>query len=374
MAKRYTEEKRTYIVALYQNGSTVPELCAKYGLSRSSLYGWIRQHSGGPAKTKSAREIYLLEKEIERLRITNEILINCGCSIIAPLQEKLPAIERLKGHYSIHALCGTLGVNRATFYNYLLRRPEKTMIQQQDKVLKPFILEIFEKSGRRFGARKIRAKLMENDYVISERRTARLMKEMGLSSKAPRRNPNAANDREYKYYPNRLKRQFLQEAPNLVWVSDITYVRVGDVFHYLCVVIDLFSRKVLSYAISPFIDTELVTAAFEKAFTDRHQPQGLMFHSDQGAQYMAYEFRTLLRKYQVIQSFSKPGVPFDNAVAESFFASIKKEEFRRSFYNTEEELHKAVREYIEYFNDYRPHQRMGFQTPNQVERDFYNSL
>jgi putative transposase len=89
---------------------------------------------------------------------------------------------------------------------------------------------------------------------------------------------------------------------------------------------------------------------------------------------MAYEFRTLLRKYQVIQSLSKPGVPFDNAVAESFFASIKKEEFRRSFYNTEEELHKAVREYIEYFNDYRPHQRMGFQTPNQVERDFYNSL
>jgi putative transposase len=193
-------------------------------------------------------------------------------------------LQRLKGHNSIHALCGTLGVSRATFYNYLLRRPEKTMIQQLDEVLKPLILEIFEKSRRRFGARKIRAKLMENDYVISERRTARLMKEMGLSSKAPRRYPNATNDREYKYYPNKLKRQFLQETPNLVWVSDITYVRVGDVFHYLCVVIDLFSRKVLSYAISPSIDTELVTAAFDKAFTDRHQPQELMFHSDQGAQ------------------------------------------------------------------------------------------
>lgn len=263
MAKRYTEEERTYIVALYQNGSTTPELCAKYGMSRSSLYGWIRQYSGGPAKTKSAREIYLLEKEIERLRITNKILI----------------------------------------YNYLLRRPDKTMIQQQDEVLKPLILKIFEKSGRRFGARKIRAKLMENDY--SERRTARLMKEMGLSSKAPRRNPNAVNDKEYKYYPNKLKRQFLQEAPKLVWVSDITYVRVGDMFYYLCIVIDLFSRKVLSYAISSCIDTELVTTAFE---------------------------------------------------------------------NTEEELQTAVKEYIEYFNDYRPHQRMGFQTPNQVECDFYNNL
>jgi transposase-like protein len=92
MAKHYTEEERTHIFALYQNDSTAPELCAKYGMSRSSLYGWIRQYSGGLAKTKSAREFYLLEKEIERLRITNEILINCGCSITAPLQEKLPAI------------------------------------------------------------------------------------------------------------------------------------------------------------------------------------------------------------------------------------------------------------------------------------------
>jgi len=134
-----------------------------------------------------------------------------------------------------HALCRVLNVNRATFYNYLLRRPEKTLIQQQDEMLKPLIREIFEKSGRRFGARKIRAKLMEKDYVISERKIIRLMKEIGLSSEAPRRYPNAANDRQYKYYLNKLKRQFLQEAPNLVWVSDITYVRVGEVFYYLCV-------------------------------------------------------------------------------------------------------------------------------------------
>lgn len=359
IAKRYKEVERTHIVALYQNGSTAPELCAEYGISRSSLYGWVKQYSEVPAKTKSAREIYLLEKEVERLRIINEILVNCGCSNTAPLKEKLQAIERLKSQYSIHALCRALDVNRATFYNYLLRSPEKTLVQQQDEVLKPLIIEIFEKSGRRFGARKIRAKLMENDYVVSERRIIRLMKEMDLSSKAPCRYPNAANDREYKYYPNKLKRRFIQEAPNLVWVSDITYVRVGEVFYYLCIVVDLFSRKVLSYTISDCIDMNLVTNAFIRAFADRNQPQGLMFHSDQGAQYMAYEFRSLLRKYNVTQSFSKPGTPFDNAVAESFFASIKKEEFRRSFYNTEEELQTAVQEYIEYFNDYRPHQRMG---------------
>jgi len=118
----------------------------------------------------------------------------------------------------------------------------------------------------------------------------------------------------------------------------------------------------------------LISTTFNEAFAARNQPQGLMFHSDQGAQYMAHEFRSLLRKHHVKQFFSKPGTPFDNAVAESFFASIKKEEFRRCFYNTEEELQAAVEKYVEYFNDYRPHQRMGFQTPNQVERDFYNNL
>ncbi len=374
MARRYTEKEKSHIVDLYHNGTTALELCAKYGMARSSLYEWIKQYSPMPTAIKSAREIYLLEKEVARLRIINEILLNCGCSATAPLQEKLPAIERLKGKYSVHALCRALDVNRATFYNYLFRRPEKTMIQQQDEIMKPLILEIFEKSRQRFGARKIRAKMIENNYVVSERRIIRLMKEMGLSSKSARRYHNAAYDREYKYHPNKLKRQFLQESPNIVWVSDITYVRVGEIFYYLCVVIDLFSRKVLSYTISDCIDTAIVTIAFKKAYADRNQPQRLMFHSDQGAQYMAYKFRVLLRKCKVTQSFSKPGTPFDNAVAESFFASIKKDEFRRSCYTTEDELRLAVSEYIEYFNDYRPHQRMGFKTPNQVEHDFYSGL
>lgn len=99
----------------------------------------------------------------------------------------------------------------------------------------------------------------------------------------------------------------------------------------------------------------------------------LTFHSDQGSQYTAFEFRNALRNYGVVQSFSAPGSPHDNAVAESFFATIKKEDFRRNYYKTENEFRIAVAKYIEFYNDYRPHQRLGFLTPNQVEMEFYRT-
>jgi transposase InsO family protein len=236
--------------------------------------------------------------------------------------------------------------------------------------MKPIISEIFEKSRQSFGARKIRAKLMEQGYTISERRTLRLMKELDISPSTKHLLPNSANDREYKYYPNKLKRKFITDAPNRAWVSDTTYVRVGSDAYYLCIVIELFSRKVLSYSVSKDNDVFLVMQVFVEAFTLRKEPQELIFHSDQGSQYTAFEFKRFLQCHKVKQSFSAPGSPHDNAVAESFFASIKKEEFKKSFYTTEAELLKAVQEYVAFYNGYRPHQRLGFKTPDQIEAEY----
>ena len=159
----------------------------------------------------------------------------------------------------------------------------------------------------------------------------------------------------------------------MVWVSDITYARVGHDFLYLCVVIDLYARKVVSFAISEYIDENLVTEAFESAYKSRSCPNGLLFHSDQGTQYTAFNFCQKLREYGVTQSFSAPGNPYDNAVIESFFASIKKEDFRKNFYKTEAEFRIAVSKYIDFYNDYRPHQRLGYLTPNQAEEEYYKS-
>lgn len=150
---------------------------------------------------------------------------------------------------------------------------------------------------------------MELGHAISERRTLRLMKELDISLRTDYRLPNSANDREYKYYPNKLKRVFITEAPNRAWVSDITYVRVGSEVYYLCVIIELFSRKVISNAVTTNNDAFLVIIAFRGAFTLRGKPQGLIFHSDFGVQYTAYEFKTLLRHHQVKQSFLKNSKP-----------------------------------------------------------------
>lgn len=172
--------------------------------------------------------------------------------------------------------------------------------------------------------------------------------------------------------PNLLQQRFSQDAPNLVWVSDITYLKAGGKWYYLCVVIDLFSRKVISWHLSGKADVNLVMTAFQKAYKIRNSPHGLMFHSDRGTQYTAFAFRQLLDSMDVVQSFSKKGYPFDNAVCECFFKYLKKEETNRRTYHTLDELHLSVFEYIEgYYNSRRPHGSLGYLTPNETESAYW---
>lgn len=135
--------------------------------------------------------------------------------------------------FNVYSLCWTLDVNRSTYYHPLLRLLEITQIEIMDEKLNPLIKELFDKSYGRFGARKIRAKLREQDFRVSERRVSRLMKELELSSEGTQPKISSAYQRQYKYYPNKLKRNFLTDAPNKVWVSDIIYVKVGKGFPVL---------------------------------------------------------------------------------------------------------------------------------------------
>lgn len=156
--------------------------------------------------------------------------------------------------------------------------------------LKPLIQDLFEKSGQRFGCRMLKAKLQAEGYSISERRISRLMKELHLSPIRSYPEINSANDRQYSYYPNKLKRQFITDAPNIAWVSDITYIKVADEFLYLCVILDLFSHKVISYHSSLSNDADLAINTFLKAYQMRGKTTVLIFHSDRGSQYTSSEF------------------------------------------------------------------------------------
>jgi transposase InsO family protein len=200
-----------------------------------------------------------------------------------------------------------------------------------DRELSVLIREIFYQSNERFGRNPIKYKLQERGYQVSKMRISRLMKEMGLQVKVAPYTLEHKKSLSRNKLRNLIRGEFSAEAPNLVWASDITYVKVKDQYMFVCVVIDLFSRKILSYGISDTIDTVLTMNTFDEAFEERGKPENLIFHSDQGAQYTSYAFRTHFEELQCRQSFSAPGYPYDNSVCESFFNTLKKKRFIITF-------------------------------------------
>lgn len=175
-------------------------------------------------------------------------------------------------------------------------------------------------------------------------------------------------------YQNHLKQNFNPKAPNQVWASDLTYIKANGKWYYLCVVIDLFSRKVVGWQLSAKADVNLVMNAFLKAYEARKRPSGLMFHSDRGIQYTSEKFRNLMDELNVVHSFSKKGYPFDNAVCESFFKHMKREEVDRRQYHSYEELMLSVFEYIEkFYNTERPHGSLGYSTPVEIEDAYWST-
>ncbi len=368
--------QRQQLLSQYKNGSSTVELALEFGISRSSVYNYLRldrEHESSNHQMKiSFRQITSMKAELFRLRQENQILKTCGCTVNAPLSDKLKAIDHLAEDYSIHVLCRTLNVLRSTYYHHHFRSPEKKIVDTEDALLRPLVKQIFDDSKERFGTRKLKAALEVQGYCLSLKRLRRYMNELGLVCKQKRLKYFSSSNRKYMYHGNRLKRQFLQTAPNHVWVSDITYVRVSSAFYAICVVIDLFSRKVLAYRIASSNDIELVISTFDAAFFSREQPENLLFHSDQGVQYTSYLFQTHLRELGVRQSYSYPGMPYDNAVAESFFAAMKIEELSHHFYNELAELKRDVDEYIAFFNEKRLHGKLNYKTPNQIEDMFRN--
>lgn len=262
-----------------------------------------------------------------------------------------------------------LKVNRSTYYKHFFSGISKRELENIN--IRNLIIQVYFQHNKRLGSNKI-SFILKNDYGVmaSPKRVYKLMKNMNLpslvSKKPSYKNLISANNN----CTNHLKQNFTQTQPDIVWVSDITYLRAANRFYYLCVILDLFSRKIIAYKISSKIDTTLVSDTFMKAYL-RRKPEGLMFHSDRGSQYTAYSFRKLLNDYNVIQSFSKKGHPYDNAVVECFFKYLKKEQTNRNIYHNIKELESSVFQYIEgYYNSRRPHTSLDFLTPNQKEDDY----
>jgi len=229
-----------------------------------------------------------------------------------------------KARFPIRALCTTLGVSRAGFYAWQERAASPHA--QTDERLGLEITAIHGESRQRYGSPSVHAELMDRGHRTSRKRVARLMRQRGLAGRRRRRFRTTTDSRHaFPVAPNVLARQFAPAAPDVAWVTDITYIPTGEGWLYLAVILDLYSRFVVGWAMSARITRALTLDALDMALARRGPPPGLLHHSDRGSQYASGDYQRALTAAGIVSSMSRRGNCGDNAVAESFFASVKVE-------------------------------------------------
>lgn len=370
----YANQEKAAIIAQYQQGTSAQELSKKYGVCERTIYRWVKKYCGivpGEKRTLTVKECDILLRRVEKLENIVAILKTINCTAHASLKEKLHELELLYDQYDVHTLCEALDVSRGTFYNHILRNKRgNAWFEKRREEYRILIREVFDEYRQVLGAEKIRTILVQSGYQVSTEYVARLMKEMGLASirSTAKQDYKKLHDSEKKQ--NILRQRFQADRPNQIWVSDVTYFKLGERYLYTCVILDLFSRRIVAYNVSKKNSTQLITSTFKTAWEQRSPNAGLIFHSDRGAQYTSHRFRQLLHERSVEQSFSNSGKPHDNAVAESFFATLKKEDLYRKDYTSEAAFKRGLASYIEFYNTQRPHRTLKNQTPCQVEELF----
>ena len=239
--------------------------------------------------------IRITPAQVEKLQNIITILKSVDCLVSAPLKERLHALEPFYGKYEVHTICEALDVDRGTFYNHMLRSKRgNAWFDKRHQEYCQLIRDVFDEYRQVLGAEKIRTILVQRGYQVSAEYVSRLMREMGLSSVRTTAKQEYLKLREPERKKNILRQQFNAQRPNQRWVSDVTCFKLGDHYFYICVIIDLFSRKVIAHKISKKNSTQLLTATFKMAHEERHPPSGLIFHSDRGAQYTSHRFQQLL--------------------------------------------------------------------------------
>ena len=379
MPKEYSTKFKTEVIKRYQNGESILALSQELCIAQSTIYHWRKEYYSIKTanRTYTPKEFDALSRRLEKLEHEMEIIKQSGYIADVPLQKKLSVLESIyrqaDNTYSVHELCEALDIARGTFYNYIFRRADHSKREEAQVELMRLVQQVFDDSSQRFGAEKIRVTLTESGVCVSTKRIAAIMRELGLQSVRPDAKKQYKKQQQYKKQ-NLLERQFTAKHPNQIWVSDITYFKVNDYWVYLCVILDLFSRKIVGYRVSRNASTNLVTSTFRTAFRERGNPSGLTFHSDRGKQYTSAAFTALLEKCGVNQSFSATARPHDNAVAETFFASFKKEEAYRREYTSEQGYRKSVEQYIQFYNELRPHRTLKYKTPTAFEKAYWAGL
>ncbi len=271
--------------------------------------------------------------------------------------------------FSIEKMAKILGVSRCGYYEYLDRDPCKRDVETEALIVE--IKKIHKNSRGTYGSPRVHAELKAQGRLCSRKRVARLMRQERIQAKMRKRwkVTTQPSKTTVEIAPNHLDQQFFVEEPNRVWAGDITYVRTEEGWLYVAVILDLFSRKVVGLSQGDRLETSLVTSALKQALYHRELVGELMHHSDRGCQYTSKEFKELASRHGIRLSMSAKGHCYDNAVAESFFHTLKTEETELSRYRSREEAKAAIFEYIEvFYNRRRSHSTLGYVSPEAFEK------
>jgi putative transposase len=282
-------------------------------------------------------------------------------------------VKAHQAEFSIAAMCRVLEVSTSGYYAWLKHTPSKQ--DQDDAMLSEKIRAIHTRSRGTYGAPRIHAELRDEGCCVGRKRVARLMHAAGLQGVSRRTATRTTlRNEQHRPAPDLVERDFSAEAPNQLWVADITYIPTLVGFLYLAVVLDAFSRRIVGWSMANHLRTELVLAALEMALAQR-KPEGVIHHSDQGCQYTSIAFGARCRIAGVRPSMGSVGDCYDNAMCESFFATLECELIDRERFETRAEARMAVFDFVEgWYNPHRRHSALDYQSPMTYEKRYLSEV
>ncbi|WP_424511413.1 IS3 family transposase [Reinekea marinisedimentorum] len=376
--KKYSKEFKLDAIALVlEQGYSRSEAARSLDINANMLGRWIKEHQaqddqafrGNGKLTEEQAEIRKLKEQVRRLEMEKEILKKANGLLCQRNEVKYSFIAQHKKTWPVDLMCQLLGVKRHGYYSYMRRRLNQQVDPNRNEKVS-LVREIVIGSDFTYGSRRVCKAMGACGFPITRNKARRLMNAAGVAVKQRKKYKVTTNSNHKKpVYDNVLDRQFKVEAPDQAYVSDITYIWTQEGWLYLAVVIDLFSRKVVSWSLGKRMTAGLVCDALTMAVWQRCPPPGLIVHSDQGSQYASHDYRNLIKKNQFIGSMSPKGNCWDNAVAESFFGTLKQERVQWRNYQTRQAALTDIRDYIVmHYNEKRLHSYIGYVSPNDFER------
>ncbi|HFG9348897.1 TPA: IS3 family transposase [Salmonella enterica subsp. enterica serovar Birkenhead] len=371
---RFTPEfKEEAVRQITERGYSVAEVSDRLGFSAHSLYKWLRaikpdnseQHARDLLEAKS--EILKLRAQLKRTEEERDILKKGRAVLCKGARLKYRFINEHRTVWGVMTMCRVLNVARAGFYAWL-HNPVSARDKDNQRLLM-LIRDSYSLSGGVYGYRRVHGDLNEIGETCGKNRVGRITQLNRIKAVRGYKAPRRIAGRPSVVVPNRVQRQFTVVRANQVWVTDITYIRTWQGWLYLAVVIDLFARNVVGWSMKPTLSRELALDALMMAVWRRKPDGEVVVHSDQGSQYGSDDWQRFCRANNLAPGMSRRGNCWDNAVAESFFSSLKKERIRKRIYKTRDLARADIFDYIEmFYNRARRHSHLGGVSPEAFEQ------